>query len=99
MKAKIESRKKERKVRTTWNNVLDWLGWKKSSGGTTKFVDPATLQLETSPRKLVDIMNDFYESKVQKIRKSLPLIGDPLKTFDGGQKTQVFICTSLPGQI
>ena len=99
MKAKIESSQRERDVRKTWNNVLDWLGWKKSSGGPTKLVDPTTLQLETSPRKMVDIMNDFYASKVKKIRKSLPLIGDPLKTFVGGQKTQVFICTSLPGQI
>ena len=67
MKAKIQSSEHERDARKTWQTVLGWLGWSKNKGGPTKLVDPATSHLETSPRKMVEIMNEFYVSKVKRI--------------------------------
>ena len=81
MKAKIQSSEHERDARKTWQNVLGWLGWSKNQGGPTKLVNPATSHLETSPRKVVKIINEFYVTKVKRIRDSLPKIGDPLKTL------------------
>ena len=81
MKSKIESCENENNDKMIWKNVLGWLGWKRTNGGPTRLVDPETKELVTTTQKLANIMNQYYVSKVQKIRASLPSIGDPLYTL------------------
>ena len=69
---------------------------------TTKLTDPATSQLQTSPRRMAEIMNDFYVLKVQRIRKSLPRIGDPLKLLRrlmAGRKSTFSLAPVHPDEV
>ena len=81
MKSKIQSCESETDDKMIWKNVLSWLGWSRSSGGPTRLVDPDNKELVTSTQKLAIIMNQYYVTKVEQIRRALPDIGDPLKTL------------------
>ena len=62
-----------------WKNVLGWLGWT-SGGAPTKLYSDG--QIETSPSRMANIMNNFFINKVLTIRANLPpIISDPLKTL------------------
>ena len=76
-KQKLESCGKD--SRGLWKNMLGWLGWC-SSGSPSKLYHAG--QIITSPARLAEIMNNFFISKVEKIRENLPLAtDDPLKTL------------------
>ena len=60
-----------------WKNILGLLNWS-SSGAPTKLYSNGNL--ETSPKRLANILNNFYIIKIRIIRKKLPPINeDPLK--------------------
>ena len=60
-----------------WKNILGWLNWS-SSGAPNKLFNDG--KLETSPKSLANIMNNFYIDKIKLIRSSLPVSNsDPLK--------------------
>ena len=60
-----------------WGNVLGWLNWTKSSSSPTKLFHNG--KLETSPKELTKIMNNYYIDKIKKIRNDLPPANaDPL---------------------
>ena len=52
-----------------WQNIRSYIGWGGSSGAPT--------QLLTSPAAMAEAQNQYYISKVKKIREQLPQRGDP----------------------
>ena len=60
-----------------WSNVKGWLNWSSVSSPTKLFNEGS---IETSPRRLATIMNNFYINKVNQIRENLPYSNiDPLQ--------------------
>ena len=63
-------------IRSTWQNLKKWLGWR-SGGPPTKLIKNG--ELFSKPAVLANIMNQFFITKVRKLRESIPLSqGDPL---------------------
>ena len=54
---------------STWKNVKTWLGWT-SGGPPTKLVVDGVMQ--TKPKNLATIMNDYFVNKVKNLRENLP---------------------------
>ena len=62
-----------------WKSILGWLNWS-SSGSPTKLYHDG--QIESSPSKLANIMNNFFVNKIATIREGLPPpTDDPLSTL------------------
>ena len=62
-----------------WGNILSWLKWSNSGAPSKLFING---QLISSPLVLEESMNNFYISKVRKIRENIPKSdGDPLKVL------------------
>ena len=60
-----------------WKNILGWLNWSNSGAPAKLF---ANGKIETSPKILATIMNNYYIDKIESIRASLPTCNeDPLK--------------------
>lgn len=71
----------EKDTRNTWKYICGYLGWGSHTGSPNQLTDPATGNLTTSPPKMASIQNNYYITKVEKIRNALPSIGDPTKTL------------------
>ena len=62
-----------------WKNILGWLNWV-SSASPNKLHHEG--KIVTSPAKFAEIMNNFFVSKIEKIRQNIPApIEEPLKTL------------------
>ena len=53
-----------------WSTIKGWLNWSSLTSPTKLFHEGC---IETSPRKMANIMNRFYVDKVEKIREGLPV--------------------------
>ena len=54
-----------------WKNIKNWLGWSKG-GPPTKLMENGNLQ--SKPKVLARIMNEFFISKVKGLREKLPTV-------------------------
>ena len=54
---------------TTWKHIRTWLGWT-TGGPPTKLMTNG--RLETKPKALAEIMNQYFVEKVQQLRQNLP---------------------------
>ena len=62
-----------------WSNVLTWLNWSTASTPSSLY---SGSKIENSPRKLANMMNQYYIQKVADIRSSLQTTNvDPLATL------------------
>ena len=78
-----------------WGNVLGWLNWTKSSSSPTKLFHNG--KLETSPKELTKIMNNYYIDKIKKIRNDLPPANaDPLSKLKEMMKDKTSTFNLLP---
>ena len=61
---------------TVWENLKNWLGWRKG-GPPTKLMENGTLQ--SKPKDIARIMNEFFITKVRNLRQEIPQTNeDPL---------------------
>ena len=61
---------------TVWKNLKNWLGWRKG-GPPTKLMENGTLQ--SKPKDIARIMNEFFITKVRNLRQEIPQTNeDPL---------------------
>ena len=59
-----------------WHNIRSYIGWGGTGGAPTQLTGAAG-QLHTSPAAMAEAQNQYYVSKVRKIREQLPQRGDP----------------------
>ena len=77
-----------------WKNILGWLNWSNSGAPTKLF---ANGKLESSPKMLANIMNNYYVDKIQKIQNSLPTSNqDPLQKLKARMENSQVIFSVLP---
>ena len=55
--------------RSTWQNIKSWLGWR-TGGPPTKLIENG--ELHSKPKKLANIMNNYFIEKVRNLRNNLP---------------------------
>ena len=82
---KLEALEREKDTGKIWGCIKSYLNWNKQSGAPTMLVDKNG-KPETSPKRLAELQNDFYITKVSKIREVLPKGGEPLKVLQGMMK-------------
>ena len=77
-----------------WKSVLGWLNWSNSGTPAKLF---ANGKLETSPKIMASVMNNYYIDKIKAIRTSLPISNeDPLKKLKIMMTTRKSSFTALP---
>ena len=82
---KLDALEREKDTGKIWGCIKSYLNWNKQSGAPTMLVDKNG-KPETSPKRLAELQNDFYITKVSKIREVLPKGGEPLKVLQGMMK-------------
>ena len=69
--------KHSRNPRKSWRQLKEWIGW--TGGGAPKQLIYADGSITNSPKKIADMMVNYYSQKVKNIQKENPCSGDPLE--------------------